>query len=118
MNIIKGSTAVLQFTTYSYWSGDPATSTVANITGATIKAFIKQREGDADAAVVIPVIIGAVVDGINGIGSIPLTAANTNDLSYKSLVMEIVVKMADGTTYIRSGVFPLVIDSNVAKTLI
>ena len=41
--LIKGETGVFEGTAYSYWTGLASTSTVADITGATIKTYIKRN---------------------------------------------------------------------------
>lgn len=115
MDIVKGTTGRINFTAYSYWSGNPATSTPANLTGSTTNAYFKNRDGDADAAAVLTKT-GAISDAINGKGYIALTAAETVALSQSRLVYEIVTKLSDGS-YTRTGVLVLNLLPNVGKTL-
>lgn len=115
MEIVKGQTFEISLTVYSVWTGDLSTSTVTNLTAATIKCYVKKRDGDPDSAAILT-INGALVDAINGLAKINFTAADTNSLSYANLVMEVVTKLADGT-FIRTGVEPFDIKPNVGKTL-
>jgi hypothetical protein len=115
MELIKGQSAKVQATVYSYWSGQAATSVLANLVGATIKTYIKERESDADSAALLT-INGTVTDGPNGLCESAITAAQTNTLSFTRLVIETVAKLAGGD-YIRSGVEPLILLPNVGKTL-
>lgn len=115
MEVIKGSTFKIIQVVYSYWSGQADTSTLANITGSTIKLFLKQRDSDPDSAALLT-LNGTVTDGPNGECEVAFTAANTNDLSYSSLVYEVVVKLAD-SSYLRSGVLPFILKPNVGKVL-
>lgn len=116
MDIVRGSSNEVAFTAYKVWAKDVDSRQVADITGSTIKMFIKARATDPDSAAILT-LNGVVVDGVNGKGKVVITAANTNNLSYQSLVYEIVTKLADGITYIRNGVQDLNINMNVGKVL-
>lgn len=115
MDIIKGSSVTDLFTVYSYWTGTASTSTIADITGATIKLYVKLRAEDADVDALLT-LNGAVTDGINGIGNVPFAAADTNTIPFSNVFYEIVVKLTSGS-FIRSGVQPFNIKPNVMKTL-
>lgn len=115
MDIIKGQSVSIISTVYSNWTGNPATSTIADITGSTIKMYVKVRETDLDAAAVLT-LNGAVTDGPNGICTVPIAASDTNALSYTDIFYEIVVKLADGT-YQRNGVQLFNLKPNLGKTL-
>lgn len=121
MEIIKGETASLESTVYSYWSGTASSSTIADITGSTIKCYIKRNYTDADVSAVLT-LTGAIVSGPAGTCRVPVTATDTNTLTEITdravdWYYEIVVKLADATTYIRSGVRVVTILPNVGKTL-
>jgi hypothetical protein len=121
MEIVKGETATFEGTAYSYWTGVASTSTVADITGATIKTYIKRNINDADNAAVIT-ITGTIVTPAAGLFRSTLLASDTNGLTEITdkpvdWYFEHVVKLSDLTTYIRSGVQFLTILPNVGKTL-
>lgn len=116
MDMIKGETKKFRARVYSDWTGLAATSTKANLTGATTKGYFKNRDTDSDAAAVATKD-GVNFDAVNGVVDVTLAAGDTNALSQQKLWMEIVVKLADGTTYIRSGARELVLLPNVGKTL-
>lgn len=121
MEIVKGETATFEGTAYSYWTGVAATSTIADITGATIKTLIKRNLGDADGAAVINVT-GVVLSGTAGTFRSTITAAVSNaltEITDKAVdwYYEHVIKLADGTTYIRSGAGFVTILPNVLNTL-
>ncbi|HQQ81947.1 MAG TPA: hypothetical protein PK059_02100 [Cyclobacteriaceae bacterium] len=115
IEIVKGSTVVISSTVYSTWTGQASTSTVADITGATINAYFKNSEFDADGSAVFTKT-GSVVSGPAGTLTVTIAATDTNTLTQKYLVYEIVVKTSGGS-YIRSGVDELTMLSNVGKTL-
>lgn len=115
MEIIKGQTAEIRCTVYSFWSGQPATSTLANLTGATINAYFKNRDGDADVDALFT-IAGVNVDAANGLCKIVIPASSTNGLNNTKIVFEVVVKLSNGE-YIRNGVQDLILQPNVGKTL-
>ena len=116
MDVVKGRTATLVYTFYSYWSGETSTSTLANITGATIKFMAKLSDSDLDSAATISKT-GSVTDGLNGLASVTLAASDTNSISQRQLMCECVAKLADGTTYIGAGVDTLNLKANLIKTL-
>lgn len=112
----RGSTFKLTHVFYSYWSGQEATSIRANLAGATIKTYVKNRDTDSDAAGILT-INGTVTDSVNGLGETPFAASDTNTLSYSKLVCETVAKLADGS-YVRPiEVDYLILNPNVGKTL-
>jgi hypothetical protein len=115
IEIIKGSSVILESTVYSYWSGSVSSSITANLAGAIVKCYVKKRDGDSDANALLT-INGTVTDTVNAICQVIITAAQTNGLSYPNVVFEIVVKLADGS-YLRTGVEQLIIKPNVGKTL-
>lgn len=121
MEIVKGETAIFSGVAYSYWSGVASTSTLADITGSTIKTYIKKNVNDADGAAVAT-LTGTVTSGPAGTFTSTLPASTSNawtEITDKSVdwFLEHVVKLADGTTYIRSGVQFLSILPNLGKTL-
>jgi hypothetical protein len=121
MEIVKGETGSFESVVYSYWSGSASTSTIADVTGATIKCYIKRNINDADGSAVLT-LTGSVVLGPSGTIRVPIAAGDTNGLTEivdrgVDWYAEQVVKMADGTTYIRSGVQPITVLPNVGKTL-
>lgn len=106
MEIVKGSSASIDGTVYSYWSGVAATSTVADVTGGSVTCLIKRNFTDADNQAVLT-LIGSVVSGPAGTVRVPITAAATNALTEISAnqvdwYYEVLVKV--GTTYYRTGV--------------
>lgn len=113
--ITKGQTTTLRHTIYSYWSGQESSSIKANLAGATINVYFKQRLTDADAAAVLTKT-GTVVDAVNGGADTALAASDTNAMSYSKLFMETVAKLSDGTTYIRQ-VEEVTLNPNLRKTL-
>lgn len=113
--IVKGSSFDVQLTIWSTWTGDAATSTLANLTGATGNVYFKQRPTDSDASALFTKAV-SLVDPVNGTAKATVLAADTNERSQQKIVFEGVIKMADGT-YIRTGVEDLVILPNVGKTL-
>lgn len=116
MAIIRGRNATLECVVYSKWTGQASTSIPANLAGASVKCYIKKRPDDADSEVLIPVIDGSITDAVNGLVDVPITAANTNILSYQKVFFEVVAKTAGGV-YIGNGVGELEIKPNVGKTL-
>lgn len=114
MDIIKGSTTKFVNTVYS----DYAALTIANIAGASVKMYVKLFADDLDVNALINKN-GTVTDGPNGLCEVLITAADTNTLTsaQTDLVYEIVVKLADGVTFYRSGVMPFNVLTNVIKTL-
>lgn len=118
MDVIKGSSCVIGGVVYTNWTGDSSTSTLATpaqMTGATVNLYVKQRETDSDANAVLT-ISGTVLDINAATIQAVITATQTNTLSYQNMVYEIVVKLSDGT-YHRSGVQPFILKPNVGKTL-
>jgi hypothetical protein len=118
MDVIKGSSFAIGGTVYTVWTGDASTSTIATpvqMTGATVKLFVKQRETDSDANAILN-ISGTVVSTSLATVQASVTAAQTNDLSYQNLVFELVTKLSDGTFH-RSGVDAFNLKPNVCKTL-
>lgn len=114
MELIKGATAELRATAYAIWTGLVTTSTPANVTGATIKGIFKARENDADASALFSVN-GTIVDAVNGVVAVAISRADTVALSHGRIWYEIVVKLQDGTTYIRTGAKEMVLLPNVLK---
>lgn len=115
MEMIKGETKLIRGTVYSDWTGLVTTSTLANLTGATTKGYLKNRDTDSDA-VAVATINGVNIDAVNGEVGVTIPAATTNALSQQKLWFEMVTKLADGS-YIRSGAQELVLKPNVGKTL-
>ncbi len=115
ITIIRGRTAVIECTVYDEWTGQASSSTPANITGATVKAFIKKRSGDPDADA-LATIDATLVTPLVGLCRVVIPAATSNPWNYQSLVIEVVAKKANGE-YIGNGVNELKIDPNVGKIL-
>lgn len=113
--ITKGQTTTLRHTIYSYWSGQESSSIKANLAGASVNVYFKQRLTDADASAVLNKA-GTVTDAVNGVADTALAASDTNAWSYSKLFMETVAKLSDGTTYIRQ-IEEVEIDPNLKKTL-
>lgn len=115
MDIIKGQTQKIRLTIYSYWSGQESTSTLANLTGATVKAFFKRRATDLDNAALITKT-ATIIDAGNGVAEFTLTASDTNGISDSKLVWEPVAKLSDNS-FIRNGVGDVNLLPNVGKEL-
>jgi hypothetical protein len=115
MDIIKGRTATIICTIYSYWNGETSTSTPANLNGATVKLIAKLQDSDSDASAVFT-INGTVTDPLNGVCSFTIPAATTNVISQRALTVEAVAKLSDGS-YVGGGIDILNIKPNVLKTL-
>lgn len=115
MDIVKGASVKLTSTVYSYWSGNSATSILANLTGGTVKLYVKKRDGDSDADAILTKT-GTITDAVNGVVDTLIAASDTNTLSFQNMVCEIVAKDNLGS-YIRSGVLPFTLLPNVGKTL-
>lgn len=116
MKIIKGSTFAINAIAWAIWTGNAATSTRANCTGATVKGYFKERLTDLDADAKLT-INGTVVSGPDGTVRIPVTAAQTNGMSQARLYFQGVVKLADGVTYIRCDVEEVDLGPSLTKTL-
>lgn len=119
MEIVKGETASIDGTVYSYWSGVASTSTVANVTGGAVSCLVKRNYTDADNQAVLT-LAGSVVSGPAGTVTVPIAASDTNALTEISQnqvdwYFEILVKV--GTTYYRTGVQFLTILPHAIKTL-
>lgn len=115
MEIVKGASVKFSAVFYSIWTGDTATSTLANLTGGSGKLYVKNRDGDSDANAILTKV-GTITDAVNGAMDFLIAASDTNILSYQILVCEFVAKDTNGS-YIRSGVLPLTLVANVGKTL-
>lgn len=115
IHIERGRDATIECTVYSLWTGQASSSVVANITGATVKAYIKKRSGDPDADA-LAVIDATLTTPLSGICQVTVLASLSNPWNYQRLVIEVVAKTAGGQ-YIGNGVNDLVIDPNVGKTL-
>lgn len=111
MDIVKGSSVKFSLTVYI----DDAATTLANLTGATIKLMVKNRITDPDASALVD-RTGVVTDAVNGLAEVVMLAADSMALNYFSLKMEIVVKLSDGS-YIRTGPIDLHLIEAVKKTL-
>jgi len=116
LQTVKGATDKIVCTVYSVWTGSPSTSTVQDITGATIKGFFKASEFDADGSALFTKT-GSITNATGGVCEIPIAATDTNSLTQQTIAFEVVAKLADGVTYIRSGSQPLALLSNVGKVL-
>jgi hypothetical protein len=116
LQTVKGATDKIVCTVYSVWTGSPSTSTVQDITGATIKGYFKNSEFDSDASAVFTKT-GSITNATGGICEVPIAASDTNTLAQSVLYFEAVAKLSDGVTYIRSGSQPIALLSNVGKTL-
>ena len=117
MEVIKGNTAKITSTFYL----DDAKTQVANLTGATVRCMIKRHVNDPDSAAIVTKNVGSGVTltlPALGICETLLSAGDTNGLSDSKVYLEIVAKLSDGITYIRSGVEELVLRQNIAKVLI
>lgn len=115
IEIIKGRTATLSGVVYSTWTGYASTSTVADISGGTVKAYFKNSEFDLDASAVVT-LTGSVVSGPAGTYTVPILASDTNALTQRDLFYEVVVKVG-ATTYYGSGSDVITLLNNVGKTL-
>jgi hypothetical protein len=115
MEMVKGASVKFSAVFYSVWTGDTATSILANLTGGSGKLYVKNRDGDSDANALF-VKNGTITDAVNGAMDFLVAAADTNLLSYQNLVCEFVAKDNTGA-YIRSGVLPFTLVANVGKTL-
>jgi leucyl aminopeptidase (aminopeptidase T) len=115
MDIVKGSSVKVVGTVYSDWTGTVATSTVADLTGGTIKMFVKLRATDLDADALLT-ISGTVTNGPLGLCEVVVPASSTNTITYNDLFYEVVAKLAIGTYY-RTGVLYFNLKPNVAKVL-
>jgi len=121
MEIVKGESATIESTTYSYWSGEAASSTIADITGGTVKFMLKRNFTDADGSAILN-LSGAIISGPAGTCRVTIAATDTNSLTditdhQVDWYYEIVVKLVDGTTYIRSGVQFITILPHAIKAL-
>lgn len=114
MDIIKGEDFEIYATVYQEWTGDAATSQVANCAGASVSCMLKNRPDDADASAVLN-LNGSVVNAPNGRVKVPVTAAQTNALGQAKLYGEILVKLS-GNVY-RRAKFELNMEGNVIKVL-
>jgi hypothetical protein len=115
LTIIRGRTATVECTVYSLWTGQASSSIPANITGGTVKAYIKVRDGDADADA-LATINASLTTPLFGVCRVTIPAATSNAWSFQKVVIEVVAKTAGGE-YIGNGVNDLVIKPNVGKTL-
>ena len=114
--IVKGASVTIQTTVYL----DQARTLIANITGATIIFVAKRRADDLDSALVFTKSVGSgitITAPLSGRCDIILDASDTNALTQKSLFYEIVVRLADGVTFIRNGVNEVQLLGNVRKVL-
>jgi hypothetical protein len=117
MEAVKGSTIKITTTFYL----DAAKTLIANLTGATVRFMIKRQVNDPDSTAIITKNVGSGITltlPLLGICETLIVAADTNALSDSKVYFEIVAKLADGVTYIRSGSEELILKSNVAKVLI
>lgn len=112
--VIKGRTFEIRATAYSEWTGQAATSTPANLAGATIRGYFKERASDLDAAALFTVN-GTAISAGDGTLRLPVTATQTRDLKQVKIFYEVVVKLSDGTTEISTGVEELELLPNVRK---
>jgi hypothetical protein len=118
MELVKGSDATVGGTVYILWTGVASSSTIATptqMTGATVKFYVKRSNNDLDAAAILT-INGTVVSTTLATVQAVITAAQTNALTYQGLVCEMVTKLSDGT-FQRSGSEPFNLLPNVGKTL-
>lgn len=119
MEIVKGETASISGTVYSYWTGIASTSTIADVTGGTVTCIVKRNYTDADNASVLT-LSGSVVSGPAGTVIVPIAASDTNglmDITQNPVdwYYEVVVKVS--TTYYRTGVQLITILPHAIKTL-
>jgi large exoprotein involved in heme utilization and adhesion len=119
MEIVKGESASINGTVYSYWSGVASTSTIADVTGGSVSCLIKRNYTDNDNQAVLT-LTGSVVSGPAGTVTVAITAAATNALTditsnQVDWYYEVLVKV--GTTYYRTGVQFISILPHAIKTL-
>lgn len=86
-----------------------------DITGATIKCYVKRLASDPDSAILLNKT-GAAVVAASGTYRVSFTASDTNSLDYGTYAVEVVVKLASGD-FIRNGENVLLITQNVLRTL-
>lgn len=96
--IVKGATQKITHVIYSKWTGDAATSILANLTGGSLKTYFKQRDTDSDASAIL-VIDGAVTDAVNGGAETNITPAQTISLSQAKLWVQTVAKDSVGANH-------------------
>ena len=111
MDLIKGNSLTIDCVVYT----DQDLLLIANLTGATIKLYVKKKDNDLDINAILNKT-GTVTGATTGQCQVTITAAESNALTYQKLALEIVAKLADGT-YIRTGVVDLNLFPNVGKTL-
>jgi hypothetical protein len=113
--IIKGKTFRIQSVVYTDEGITPA-----NLAGATAKFLVKKNVADPDSSALINKTIGqgiTIISESEGLLETLITATDTNNLSYKVLYFELVVKLANGNI-IRNGIDEFVIEKNIVNTLI
>jgi len=115
IEIIKGSDLSIAAVVYNEWTGNIATSLPANLTGATVRAIFKDSLNDTDAQELFNVTC-TIVDALNGIISIPITAAQTNNQSLNKIYFQVAAKLASGI-FRKSEVQSLVLKQNIYLTL-
>jgi len=115
-SIVKGASVTIQATVYL----DQAKTIIANITGATIIFIAKRRADDLDTAVLFSKSVGSgitIILAAAGRCDVVLLASDTNALVQKQMYYEVVVRLADGVTFIRNGVKEIQLLGNVIKVL-
>jgi hypothetical protein len=114
--IIRGRSATIEATIYR----DKDNSIIADLTGATsITLTAKKREEDLDTEALFVKSVGSgvtVISATAGRANVQIDAADTNSLTLKKIVYEIVAKLSDGTI-IGNGVRTVEVFGNVKKTL-
>ena len=96
MDIIKGESFSIDAVVYDKWTGETSTSTLANLTGATVKAYFKVLVSDSDAAALLTKT-GTITDVLNGGASVQVLASDTINWTYAQVWYQVVAKLADGT---------------------
>lgn len=96
--VIKGSAQLFTGTVYS----DDVNNIIQDLTGATVKAYVKVSISDSDANA-LQTITCTVSNPTSGVWTFVLTSATTNALTQSAIYFDVVAKLSDGVTYIKSG---------------
>ena len=113
MKAIKGASFKLKTTAYG------ETGLVQSIVGATITTSVKKNISDLDNAALFTKTVGTgvvITDGINGVCETSVNASDTNAISQAKIFFEVLIKLADGVTYIREK-GEIELEQNIIKTL-
>lgn len=109
MKVVRGRTLIVESTVFI------DRPTVADLTGATIKAMFKASQRDADGDAIF-VKDATITDAAAGLCRSVLSAAETLTITQNKIYFEVVAKLADGT-FISGGIEELEVSGNLLKTL-